>query len=102
MSEFIGSVAISVSRQDPSCSTAVWVGQRQKGGMLEEREGERESVRGRMGREWKDENKEFAGSYQDHAVLFSLSMAPHCLATTNQIVGSEPQPGQSAGRSVAP
>lgn len=98
MSEFIGSVAISVSRQDPSCSTAVWVGQRQKGGIL----GERESVRRRMGREWKDENKEFAGSYQDHAVLFSLSMAPHCLATTNQIAGSELQPGQSAGRSVAP
>ena len=63
---------------------------------------ERESVRRRMGREWKDENKEFAGSYQDHAVLFSLSMAPHCLATTNQIAGSELQPGQSAGRSVAP
>lgn len=38
--EFIRSVAISVSRQGPSCSTAVWVGQRQKGGIL--REGGRE------------------------------------------------------------
>ncbi|KAM7376354.1 hypothetical protein PAMP_006095 [Pampus punctatissimus] len=32
--EFIRSVTILVSRQDPSCSAAVWVGQRQKGGML--------------------------------------------------------------------
>ncbi len=54
--EFIRSVAILVSRQDPSCSTAVWVGQRQKGGMLWEREREA----GREGVE--DENKELAGS----------------------------------------
>ena len=49
-----------------------------------------------------DENKELAGSQQDHAVLFSISLAPHCLATTNQIVESELQPSQSAVGSVAP
>jgi len=38
----------------------------------------------------RDDNKELAAGEQSHAALFSLSVAPHCLATTNQILGAEP------------
>lgn len=49
-----------------------------------------------------DENTRVSWQLWDHAVLFSLWSAPHCLATTNQILGSELGCSLSASESLAP